>query len=82
VRPALDLFRWTIYDLQPRWAQRLLRMPATSAPERLVRRTIIRAALNGLHYSAGPLREVREARARASAAPADERAPDVDRIAA
>jgi uncharacterized protein (DUF2236 family) len=82
LRPAVDLFRWTIYDLQPRWAQRLLRMPPTSVPEKLVRRTIIRAALNGLHYSAGPLREVREARIRAGAAPVADREPEPSLVAA
>jgi uncharacterized protein (DUF2236 family) len=64
LRPLVDLFRWTVYDLQPGWAQKLLRMPRASLPERLARRASMGALVNGLHYGAGPLREVREARAR------------------
>src|SRR5947209_1256623 len=57
LRPLVDLFSWTVCDLQPDWAQKLLRMPRTSFPERLARRTTMRALMNGLHYGAGPLRE-------------------------
>jgi uncharacterized protein (DUF2236 family) len=76
LRPTIELFQWAISDLQPHWAQRLLRMPRTSPAETFVRRSVMRAVLNGLHYGAGPLREVREARARVRAAPLAEPAAD------
>ncbi|MBJ7329464.1 MAG: DUF2236 domain-containing protein [Solirubrobacteraceae bacterium] len=70
LRPTLDLFAWTVADLQPRWAQLLIRFPTTSRPERLIRESLVKATLNGLHYGAGPIPDVRDARARA-AAPVD-----------
>lgn len=68
LRPTLDLFAWAVADLQPVWAQRLMRFPRTSGPERFVRESLIKTTLNGLHYGAGPIRDVRDARARVAAA--------------
>jgi uncharacterized protein (DUF2236 family) len=66
LRPAFDLVQWTLLDLQPAWAQELLRVASVSAVERLARRTAMRALLNAVHYGAGPLDEVRQARQRAA----------------
>lgn len=68
-RPLSRELRWAALDLQPDWAKQLLRHPChdVTAP---VRRAAIRAALNGVRYGAGPLREVSEARVRATTAPA------------
>jgi len=71
LRPMFRELRWAAIDLQPRWAQRLLRFsPGAAAP---LRRAAVWTALNGMRYGAGPLREVTSARARvaAAAAPAD-----------
>jgi uncharacterized protein (DUF2236 family) len=63
LRPVLRELRWAVLDLQPDWAQGLLRVPQHPSLAR-VRRAAVWSALNGIRYGAGPLREVTEARAR------------------
>lgn len=64
LRPALRLLQWAVLDLQPRWAQRLLRVPRSSSTSIRLHRAAMWSALNGIHYAAGPLPETRAARAR------------------
>lgn len=67
LRPMLDLTQWALLDLQPRWAQELLRVPRRSRAETAARRAAVWSGVNALHYSAGPIAEARQARARAAA---------------
>ena len=69
LRPALGLFEWAVIDLQPSWAKRLLRVPPESRLSRSAHRAAVWAALNGVRYGAGPMRETKAARARALTAP-------------
>jgi uncharacterized protein (DUF2236 family) len=62
VRPVLKQLQWAVLDLQPDWAQTLLRFdPGRTAA---LRRATTWSALNAVRYGAGPLREVRDARRR------------------
>jgi len=63
LRPVLCELRWAVLDLQPDWAQQLLRVQPSALAR--ARRAAVWCALNGIRYGAGPLREVTEARARA-----------------
>jgi uncharacterized protein (DUF2236 family) len=67
LRPMFELVQWTLLDLQPQWAQELLRFRRPSRAQRASRRAATRAALNALHYGSGPIREARQARRRAAA---------------
>jgi uncharacterized protein (DUF2236 family) len=69
LRPILELLQWSVLDLQPEWAQRLLRVRRRSRAETLARRVAMWSALNAMHYGPGPIAEVRQARARIRAAP-------------
>jgi uncharacterized protein (DUF2236 family) len=84
LRPLFDLAQWAVLDLQPSWAQRLLRVPRRSRVETAARRAAVWSGLNAAHYGGGgPIREARQARARAgSEATADDRgAPPVTPVA-
>jgi len=63
LRPVLHELEWAVIDLQPDWAQALLRAPKPG-PTAALRRAAMRTALNGIHYGAGPLPEVVQARRR------------------
>jgi uncharacterized protein (DUF2236 family) len=76
LRPFLDVLQWSVLDLQPEWAQRLLRVRRRSRPETLARRAAMWSVVNGMHYGTGPINEVRQARSRVrSAAHEDDDAP-------
>ncbi len=64
LRPVLHQLQWAVLDLQPDWAQALLRVPA-AGPTASVRRAAVWCAVNGIRYGAGPLPEVTQARRRA-----------------
>jgi uncharacterized protein (DUF2236 family) len=66
LRPIFDLLQWTLLDLQPQWAQDLLRVRPSSRIERTARRVAMRSLANTVHYGAGPIDEVRQARRRAA----------------
>jgi uncharacterized protein (DUF2236 family) len=67
LRPAAALHEWAVIDLQLPYAKRLLRYCAPSRLEVAGRRAAVWAALNGIHYSTGGVREARQARRRAGA---------------
>lgn len=67
LRPMFGLVQWTLLDLQPRWAQELLRFSTPVRGERAARRATVKTILNTLHYGAGPISEARQARRRAAA---------------
>jgi uncharacterized protein (DUF2236 family) len=67
LRPAMSLVEWALIDLQPRWAQLMLRHKPVSRIEKRMRRAAIWSAVNGLHYGAGGIREARIAERRAAA---------------
>jgi uncharacterized protein (DUF2236 family) len=69
LRPIFELVQWMLLDLQPPWAQELLRFPQRSRPERAARRAAVKAGLNAAHYGSGPIAEARLARRRAAATP-------------
>jgi uncharacterized protein (DUF2236 family) len=66
LRPMFDLVQWMLLDLQPPWAQELLRFRPGNLVERTARRTAIKLGINAAHYGAGPIHEVRQARSRAA----------------
>jgi uncharacterized protein (DUF2236 family) len=65
IRPVLRQLEWAVLDLQPDWAQTLLRF--SPGPTARMRRAATWCAINGIRYGAGPLPEVTDARARALA---------------
>jgi uncharacterized protein (DUF2236 family) len=67
LRPAFELVQWSLLDLQPYWAQELLRFNPSGRAERLARRLVVKTGLNAVHYGAGPIAEARQARRRAAA---------------
>lgn len=75
VRAVAGMLEWALIDLQPDWAQQLLRFPHHSAATTFARRAAVWSALNGVRYGAGPLREARQARTRVAAAPLQHLAP-------
>ena len=75
VRAVTGMTEWALIDLQPDWAQQLLRFPHHSAATTFARRAAVWSALNGVRYGAGPMRETRQARARVAAAPLRHLAP-------
>ena len=65
IRPLIpNLLPWAMMDLQPPWAKRLFRVPRYSAAGTRSRRAAVWSALNAAQYGGGPIREVRQARAR------------------
>lgn len=68
LRSTTSLLQWAVIDLQPGWAKKLLRVPPSSRTSRRLRRAAVWAAVNGVEYGAGPLREPRAARARVGVA--------------
>ncbi|MGV0791167.1 hypothetical protein [Mycolicibacterium sp. XJ1819] len=65
-RPLYSLIHWAVQDLHPRWAQQLMNTPQFTPAGRLARRTATKALLN--MFGDGVVKEVRQSRARASAA--------------
>lgn len=65
LRPMFDLVQWMLLDLQPQWAQELLRFRRPSRAEQTARRTAVKTTLNAMHYGPGPIAEARQARRRA-----------------
>jgi uncharacterized protein (DUF2236 family) len=80
LRPMFDLIQWALLDLQPGWAQELLRFRPGGLVERAAKRAAIKSLVGTFHHAAGPIEEVRQARRRAAAVPA--RSAPVVRLAA
>jgi uncharacterized protein (DUF2236 family) len=64
LRPAIDLAVWTMMDLQPEWAQDLLRVAPINRIEAALRRSTVRVTLNAAHFGTGGIREARVSRMR------------------
>lgn len=80
--PAQALLTWAARDMQPDWARRLYLFQRPDPVQTWARRQAVKQLLNGIHRTAGPLREYRQARARVRGVPLRPIRFDPDLIAA